>query len=57
MEKKDLYKEFLKYSHVELRALAEKATSEEEKKFYTMLANLVVEREEKRILDRRASLC
>ena len=46
----DLYDIFLKYSYSDLKELFKKSKSKEEKDFYMTLANLVLQKEQAKII-------
>ena len=46
----DLYDIFLKYSYSDLKELFKKSKSKEEKDFYMTLANLVLQKEQARVI-------
>lgn len=46
----NLYKEFLKYEYNELLDLFKKAKTTEEQDFYIVLANLKLQREQKKLI-------
>ncbi|EOU1669829.1 hypothetical protein OQL36_003025 [Clostridium perfringens] len=46
----NLYKEFLKYEYNELLDLFKKAKTTEEQDFYIVLANLKLQREQKKVI-------
>jgi hypothetical protein len=46
----NLYDQFLKYSYVELKELFDNAKTKEEQDFYMNMANLVLQREQRRVI-------
>ena len=46
----NLYNQFLKYSYSELRELFDNAKTKEEQDFYMSMANLVLQREQRRVI-------
>lgn len=46
----NLYNQFLKYSYSELKELFDNAKTKEEQDFYMSMANLVLQREQRRVL-------
>ncbi|MZK50903.1 hypothetical protein [Clostridium beijerinckii] len=46
----NLYDQFLKYSYTELKELFDKAQTKEEQDFYMNMANLVLQREQRRVI-------
>lgn len=46
----NLYNQFLKYSYTELKELFDKAQTKEEQDFYMNMANLVLQREQRRVI-------
>ncbi|MDK2828947.1 MAG: hypothetical protein PWP67_1761 [Clostridium butyricum] len=49
-ENVNLYDQFLKYSYTELKELFDKAKTKDEQDFYMNMANLVLQREQKRVI-------
>ena len=49
-EQNNLYEEFLKYSYWDLKELFKKAKTKEEQDFYITLSNMVLQKEQKRII-------
>ncbi|AGX44226.1 hypothetical protein [Clostridium saccharobutylicum] len=49
-ENANLYDQFLKYSYTELKELFDKAKTKDEQDFYMNMANLVLQREQKRVI-------
>ncbi|WP_297426485.1 hypothetical protein [Clostridium sp.] len=49
-EQNNLYKQFLKYSYSELKELFDNAKTKEEQDFYMNMANLVLQREQRRVI-------
>ncbi|NOW04492.1 hypothetical protein [Clostridium beijerinckii] len=49
-ENVNLYDQFLKYSYTELKELFDKAQTKEEQDFYMNMANLVLQREQRRVI-------
>lgn len=50
IQKNDLYKIFLSYDYEDLLGLFKKSQTKEEKDFYMSLANLVLQREQRKII-------
>lgn len=51
LKKQDnLYEQFLKYSYWDLKELFKKAKTKEEQDFYITLSNMVLQKEQKRII-------
>lgn len=46
----NLYDQFLKYSYADLKELFKKAKTKEEQDFYIALSDLVLQREQERVL-------
>lgn len=46
----NLYEQFLKYSYADLKELFKKAKTKEEQDFYIALSDLVLQREQERVL-------
>ncbi|AGF57480.1 hypothetical protein [Clostridium saccharoperbutylacetonicum] len=46
----NLYDQFLKYSYSELKELFDNAKTKEEQDFYMNMANLVLQREQRRVI-------
>lgn len=46
----NLYNQFLKYSYSELKELFDNAKTKEEQDFYMSMANLVLQREQRRVI-------
>lgn len=46
----NLYEQFLKYSYANLKELFKKAKTKEEQDFYISLSDLVLQREQERVL-------
>ncbi|WP_238900738.1 hypothetical protein [Clostridium sp. YIM B02500] len=46
----NLYEQFLKYSYADLKELFKKAKTKEEQDFYISLSDLVLQREQERVL-------
>jgi len=46
----NLYNQFLKYSYSELKELFNEAKTKEEQDFYMNMANLVLQREQRRVI-------
>lgn len=51
-EKNNLYEQFLKYSYWDLKELFKKAKTKEEQDFYMNLSNMVLQKEQKRVIGR-----
>lgn len=49
-EKNNLYEQFLKYSYWDLKELFKKAKTKEEQDFYMNLSNMVLQKEQKRVI-------
>lgn len=49
-ETKSLYDEFLKFSYWDLKELFEKAETKEEQDFYMALSNLVLQKEQRKVI-------
>ncbi|WP_368488001.1 hypothetical protein [Clostridium sp. BJN0013] len=49
-EKNNLYEQFLKYSYWDLKELFKKAKTKEEQDFYITLSNMILQREQKRVI-------
>lgn len=49
-EKSKLYHQFLQYSYKDLKELFKKAKTKEEQDFYIALANIVLQKEQERII-------
>mgnify|MGYP001805848349 CR=1 FL=1 len=49
-EDNNLYEEFLKYSYFDLKEMCNKAKTKEEQDFYMSMANLVLQREQRRVI-------
>lgn len=49
----NLYEQFLKYSYEDLKELFKKAKTKEENDFYISLSDLVLQREQERILGKK----
>lgn len=49
-EDNNLYEEFLKYSYFDLKEMCKKAKTKEEQDFYMSMANLVLQREQRRVI-------
>ncbi|AUO15662.1 hypothetical protein [Clostridium taeniosporum] len=47
----NLYNQFLKYSYSELKELFNQAKTKEEQDFYMSMANLVLQREQRRVIN------
>ncbi|WP_141639707.1 hypothetical protein [Clostridium novyi] len=46
----DLYKQFLKYSYYDLKELFKKAKTKEEQDFYITLSDLVLQKEQEKVI-------
>lgn len=46
----ELYNEYLKYSYFEVQELFKKSKTKEEQDFYMMLANFILQREQRKII-------
>jgi hypothetical protein len=46
----NLYDQFLNYSYLELKELFDNAKTKEEQDFYMSMANLVLQREQRRVI-------
>ncbi|MEL7597538.1 MAG: hypothetical protein AAGU01_04970 [Clostridiaceae bacterium] len=49
-EKNNLYDQFLQYSYKDLKELFKKAKTKEEQDFYITLSNMVLQKEQERII-------
>lgn len=49
-EKNNLYEQFLKYSYWDLKELFKKAKTKEEQDFYMNLSNMVLQKEQKKVI-------
>jgi hypothetical protein len=49
-EQKNLYEQFLKYSYYDLKELFKKAKTKEEKDFYIILSDMVLQKEQERVI-------
>lgn len=49
----NLYEQFLKYSYADLKELFKKAKTKEEQDFYISLSDLVLQREQERVLGKK----
>ncbi|AVP54389.1 hypothetical protein [Clostridium tetani] len=49
-ESNDLYKQFLKYSYYDLKELFKKAKTKEEQDFYITLSDLVLQKEQEKVI-------
>ena len=49
-EKNSLYEQFLKYSYKDLKELFKKAKTREEQDFYILLSDIVLQKEQKRVI-------
>ncbi len=49
-EKNNLYDQFLQYSYKDLKELFKKAKTKEEQDFYIALSNIVLQKEQERII-------
>jgi hypothetical protein len=52
-EQNNLYDQFLKYSYADLKELFKKAKTKEEQEFYIALSDLVLQREQERVLGKK----
>ncbi|WP_459481429.1 hypothetical protein [Clostridium saccharoperbutylacetonicum] len=52
-EQNNLYDQFLKYSYADLKELFKKAETKEEQEFYIALSDLVLQREQERVLGKK----
>jgi hypothetical protein len=52
-EQNNLYNQFLKYSYADLKDLFKKAKTKEEQDFYIALSDLVLQREQERVLGKK----
>ncbi|MCY6354396.1 hypothetical protein [Clostridium sp. ZS2-4] len=50
-EKSNLYDQFLQYSYKDLKELFKKAKTKEEQDFYITLSNIVLQKEQERIIE------
>ncbi|WP_141639426.1 MULTISPECIES: hypothetical protein [Clostridium] len=51
-EANDLYKQFLKYSYYDLKELFKKAKTKEEQDFYITLSDLVLQKEQEKVIEK-----
>jgi hypothetical protein len=51
-EQNNLYNQFLKYSYADLKELFKKAKTKEEQDFYIVLSDLVLQREQDRVISK-----
>ncbi|OPJ58164.1 hypothetical protein [Clostridium chromiireducens] len=49
-EKNNLYDQFLKYSYADLKELFKKAKTKEEQDFYITLSEIVLQKEQERVI-------
>lgn len=49
-EQNNLYEQFLKYSYKDLKELLKKAKTKEEQDFYIALSDIVIQKEQERII-------
>lgn len=49
-EQNNLYEEFLKFSYWDLKELFKKAKTKEEQDFYMNLSNMVLQKEQKKVI-------
>ncbi len=49
-QQNNLYEQFLKYSYWDLKELFKKAKTKEEQDFYMNLSNMVLQKEQKRVI-------
>lgn len=49
-EKSNLYDQFLKYSYADLKELFKKAKTKEEQDFYIALSEIVLQKEQERVI-------
>lgn len=49
-ERNNLYDEFLKYSYLDLKELFKKAKTKEEQDFYIALSEIVLQKEQERVI-------
>lgn len=49
-EQSNLYEQFLRYSYYDLKELFKKAKTKEEQDFYMMLSNIVLQKEQKKVI-------
>jgi hypothetical protein len=49
-EKNNLYEQFLKYSYTDLKELFKKAKTRDEQDFYIVLSELLLQREQERVI-------
>ncbi|GEQ21753.1 MULTISPECIES: hypothetical protein [Clostridium] len=50
-EENNLYNQFLKYLYADLKELFKRAKTKEEQDFYIALSEIVLEREQERVID------
>lgn len=51
-EQNNLYEQFLKYSYKDLKELFKKAKTKEEQDFYIALSDIVLQKEQERVIDK-----
>ncbi|KHD36238.1 hypothetical protein NL50_10750 [Clostridium acetobutylicum] len=51
--KNNLYEQFLRYSYWELKELFKKAKTKEEQDFYMMLSDIVLQKEQKKVIGKQ----
>lgn len=49
----NLYDQFLKYSYYDLKELFKKAKTKEEQDFYITLSDMVLQKEQKKVIDEK----
>ncbi|GFP76414.1 hypothetical protein [Clostridium fungisolvens] len=54
-KEKSLYDVFLNYSYSQLKALFKEAKTKEEQDFYMTLCNMVLQKEQAKVIDRKIS--
>jgi hypothetical protein len=53
IKENDLYNQFLKYSYKELKELFKKSKTKEEQDFYMTLSNIVLQREQDKVVGKQ----
>lgn len=53
IKENDLYNQFLKYSYKELKELFKKSKTKEEQDFYMTLSNIVLQREQEKVVGKQ----
>ncbi|KOA18740.1 hypothetical protein CLHOM_30240 [Clostridium homopropionicum DSM 5847] len=52
-KKSDLYEQFLKYSYYDLKELFKSAKTKEEKDFYMLLSDIVLQKKQQEVIGKR----